>query len=357
MSVYLFVVDGLGVWNSERKSTLDYLMEMFGIDSSVFPFLYKVGLKEANAGKGNLLVPKSTIAGSLEGHREMMGYISNNEYDICSNRIPSSIIETMFLKTDIRCIGNIQGRGRDIIPQYSKQLGLSSVILYSGYDSTISVAFRDKDFPVMNIVEFANILMEELYKNNIKIRKIIIRQYDNNFISVKSRKEIFKKIQFDELIMALQFPKIIVNDKIQDILKLNCAEIKECNNDKDCFRILAETEEGFYFLNFPDFDYFAHQGNFLMCFNTIKNFDVFLEKFWQRLKKGDYIIITSDHGVKISNSDLSDTHILEDVILLCLDKFGYYYFDGERDGLYNIYNIIQSIQNNRHFYDDYCKLC
>lgn len=356
MSIFLFVIDGLGIWNPEKKSTFDSLTEICSVNGSELPFLYRVGLKDAIAGKGNLLSPKSSIAGSLEGHREMMGYISTNQYDICQDGVPNSIMETVFLKTNIKCVGNIQGRGYFIIPQYSKMLSSPSVILYSGYDSTISVAFRQNDFFLEDIINFANILMGEMYNNYIRIRKIIIRQYDNNFTSVRVRKEIFNEVRFDESITALQFPKIIINNKIQDILKLNCAEIKECNNDEDCFKILTETEEGFYFLNFPDFDSYAHKGDFRMCIKTLKQFDVFIEGFWKKLKDNDYIIITSDHGVKITKSDLSNTHILENVALLCLDKFGYYYFDGIRDGLDCIYNIIQNIQSNNCFYDGYYKL-
>lgn len=357
MSIFLFVIDGLGIWNNDKKSTFDELREMCNVDNRVLPFLYKVGLQEATTGKGNLLTPKSSIAGSLEGHREMMGYISTNEYDICNNGVPNSIIETMLLRTNIRCVGNIQGRGHDIIPQYSKSLNSRSVILYSGYDSTVSVAFRENDFLMDDIINFASMLMEEMYYNNISIRKIIIRQYDNDFITIKARKEIFHKIQFDEKIKALQFPEIIVNNKVQDILELNHAIIKECNRDEECFRILSKIEEeGFYFINFPDFDFFAHQGDFDMCFRTLKNFDLFIEKFWRQLKKEDYIIVTSDHGVRIEKSDLSNTHVLEDVALLCLNKLGCYYFNGTRSGLDCVYNIIQSIQNNKCFYDGYCKI-
>lgn len=358
MSIFLFVIDGLGIWNTDKKSTFDELREICYIDSCVLPFMYKMGLKEAIDGKGNLLTPKSSMAGSLEGHREMMGYISTNEYDICYGGVPNNIIETVFLRTNIRCIGNIQGRGHDIIPQYSKSLNSESVILYSGYDSTISVAFSENNFCMDDIINFARILMEEMHNNNILIRKIIIRQYDKDFITVNLRKEIFQKVQFDEKIEALHFPQIIVNNKVQDILELNHAIIKECSRDEDCFKILSKIEdEGFYFINFPDFDMYAHQGNFTMCFQTLKKFDMFIEKFWRRLRRNDYIIVTSDHGVKIEKSDLSNAHILEDVALLCLDKLGCYYFDGKRCGLDYIYETIKSIQNNSCFYDGYCKIC
>ncbi len=358
MSVYLFVIDGLGIWNSEKKSTFDTLRESGYLEDSELPFLYKVGLEEAITGKGNLLAPRSNIAGSLEGHREMMGYISTNQYDVCPEGVPLSIIETMFIKTNIRCIGNIQGRGHDIIPEYSKKLNSPSVILYSGYDSTVSIAFREDNFLLEHIVNFANVLMKELYKNNIRIRKIIIRQYDNDFITVKIRREIFYDIQFNERIEKLLFPKIIINNKIQDILKLDSAEVKECNNDEECFKILFNlNDDGFYFFNFPDFDSYAHQGDFFMCAKTIKMFDTFIQKFWKNINKNDYIIITSDHGVKIGKSDLSNAHILENVILICLNKYGYYGFDGIGKGLDQIYNILQNMQMNKCFYDNYYELC
>jgi phosphopentomutase len=214
----------------------------------------------------------------------------------------------------------------------------------------------DKDYCIEDIINYANILIEEMYYNNIRIRKIIIRQYDNNFTYIKTRKEIFNKVKFDDTMKSLRFPKIIINNKIQDILNLNCAEVIECNNDDDCIRILGRREEGFYFINFSDFDSYAHKGDALMCLRTLEKLDGFIEKFWKKLKRDDYIIITSDHGVKIINSDLSNAHVLEDVALLCLDKYGYYYFDCKKNGLDYIHNIIHNIQDKRCFGDRYYKL-
>ena len=357
MSIYLFVIDGLGMWNAEKKSTFQLLDEKCSFNDNDLSFLYKIGFKNAIDGNGNLLIPKSNVAGSLEGHREMMGYISTNQYDICQGFISDNIIEKIYLKTKIRCIGNIQGRGSFIIPKYVNYLVPSSVILYFGYDSTACIVFKEEDFFIEDIVDMANVLMKELYKNNIKIRKIIIKQYNNDFSSMKFRKEVFHKIKFDNALEALGFSKIVVNNKIQDILGLNCAEVRQCNTDKDCYEILfEENDDGFYFFNFPDFDSFAHQGNFSMCAKAIKTFNLFIESFWNNLKNNDYIVITSDHGVKIEKSDLSNTHVLENVLLLCLDKFGYYYFDGMQEGMNQIYKIIQNIKDGKNFSTSYNKL-
>lgn len=357
MSIYLFVIDGLGMWNSDKKSTFHLLNERCHFNDNDLSFLNKIGFKNAIEGTGNLLIPKSNVAGSLEGHREMMGYISSSRYDICQGCLSNNITNTIYLKTKINCIGNIQGRGSFIIPRYANYLVSQSVILYFGYDSTACIAFKEEDFCIDDIVNMANVLMEELYKNHIKIRKIIIRQYDNDLSNVKFRKEVFNKVNFDSVLKALGFSKIIVNNKIQDILCLNCGEVRQCNTDKDCYEILfEEKDEGFYFFNFPDFDSFAHQGNFSMCAKTIKNFNLFIDSFWKKIKNNDYIVITSDHGVKIEKTDLSNAHVLENVLLLCLDKFGYYYFDGMQEGLNQIYNIIQNIKDKKFFYTSYNKL-
>ena len=45
MSIYLFVIDGLGMWNSEKKSTFHLLDEKCSFNDNDLSFLYKIGLK------------------------------------------------------------------------------------------------------------------------------------------------------------------------------------------------------------------------------------------------------------------------------------------------------------------------
>lgn len=356
MSVFLFVIDGFGIWNDKKASTFENLKNLCGIECKDIPFLSQIGLEYAIKGKGNLLSPLSVVPGSLEGHREMMGYISKDVYDMCPEKLPSHINNALYRDTNIKFVGNIKGRGRYIVPQYANSLENKNVLLYLGFDSTVSIAYRRNDFTLESMISYADKLMEILHNNSVNVRKIIVRQYDNDFKKISDKKEIFKKINFDDIIKELGFSKVIINSKIQDILRLSCAEIKNCNRDNECFDFLNNIKsDGFYFLNFPDFDFFAHQGNIDACMQTLIRFDIFIKNFWTRMKENDFIMITGDHGVRFKDSDLSNTHVLEDVAFLCLDKNGYYCFDGKKIGFDNIYKTIWNIQKKKLICDNVVK--
>lgn len=356
MRVFLFVIDGLGVWNQEQLSTFQVLkINEPSVDKSI-PFLCNLGLRNAIQGRGNLLSPYSSYAGSLEGHREMMGVVSNEKYDVLGYGIPEEILDSLYEKFNIRWMANVQGRGKEIIPQYVKSKRFPSIIIYCGFDSTVSISFRVSDYKINDIIRYAETLMSELESVGIRLRKIIIRQYDYDLKSVQIRKELFYKVDFDERIQALGFSNVVINNKVQDILNINQAEILDCQSDFECMEALKSRplkQDSFYFLNFPDFDVNAHKGDYNQCALTLINFDSFLHEFWKRMLINDYAIITSDHGVNIGKSDLSSAHVLECVAFMCFSKNMCYQFSGIKNGFGTVYETIQGIKNGSVFYDGY----
>lgn len=349
MSVFLFVLDGLGVFNENSLSTYQNLTKKISINNSQINFLLNAGLNRALTGKYNLLFPKYCYAGSLEGHREMFDYYSNEEYTICDGGLSKEILDDLYIETRIKCIGNIKGRGRDLIPVLSKNKDQKSVILYIGIDSTISLAYDVKEFRFSDIVSYANKLLRMLHDKKINIRKLIIRGYINHFSDLRVRKEIFKKVDFDEKLSKLGFSKCFVNPKVQDILCLSGPEIIHANCDNECYNYILSKKiasNSLYFINFPDFDYYAHQCLYSNCKNALVKFNGFLPVFLNKLSNNDYVIITSDHGVNFINSDLSNAHIREGVLFLCIND-GKSFVLNRQTGLDNIYKTIQKIQKNK----------
>jgi len=353
----LLVIDGLGLWNGEHCSTFHILEKHYNINTTIeFPTLVELGIEKAKAGIGNLLLQKSTGVGSLEGHREMLGYVSNVTYAILSDGIPPAILQATEEDFSFHCIGNIQGRGKQVIPKFWEQHKKERApIIYSGVDYTVSMAFEQGLFEKKSVQDFAKKLMVELQRNGTPIRKFIIREFSGSPKVKVSEKEMFYPLDFDRTVNQLWFDSFVVNNKIQDIFDFSNARVFITDSDDDCFKCIEDisccSSNCFFFLNLSDFDYNAHIGNIDGCLKTLKNIDLNLLKLRKRMNESDFLIITSDHGVRYRESDLSFSHLRECTLLLLSKGKSIYYHPGVADGHGLILDILYYISNNQALSD------
>lgn len=352
MNVIIFVIDGLGMWSNEQVSTYQLLENYFGIDPIVkFPTLCELGFIKAKKGEGNILMQKSVGVGSLEGHREMFGHVSIDKYSILEDGIPDEILQKASSEYGISCLGNIQGRGKQIINQYwAKHKETKLPILYSGLDSTVSIAFEKDTLDIHRVYNFAKTLMLYLRCQGLSIRKFIIREFLNTPDNKLSEKELFYPIDFNEKIGSLGFKNIIINNKIQDIFNFNNATIVESHNDDECFSHFfasyPQMEDGIFFLNLGDFDYNAHRGCIDGCLKTLEKIDFQLSKVRQQLKSCDFLIIASDHGVKYEETNLSYTHLREGTLFLVSTNDKIFFRPGIVSGHEALYKTLYAISKN-----------
>jgi len=353
LNLFLLVIDGLGMWNDKHCSTFHFLENHYNIDTATeFPTLAELGIDKAKAGIGNLLLQKSIGVGSLEGHREMLGYVSNSTYTILSDGIPTTILQTAEKDFPFHCIGNIQGRGQQIIHKFWEQHKKErSLIIYSGFDYTVSMAFEQGLLENNSVQDFAKRLMIALQENGIPIRKFIIREFKGSPKVKVSEKELFYPIDFDSTINHLGFNSFVVNNKIQDIFDFSNARVFVTDSDNDCFKCLdnisCSSSNYFFFLNLGDFDYNAHIGNIDGCLKVLQNADLNLFKLRKCMNESDFLIITSDHGVRYGESDLYFSHLRECTLLLVSNGNSIYYHPGVAQGHGLILDLLHHICNSQ----------
>ena len=342
MTVYLLVIDGLGIWSHNHSSTYNILQHHFHLDHfSLLPNLCELGFDKASTGEGNLMKQLSKGVGSLEGHREMLGFVSNHEYVVLTDGVPIAILSIAQSVSSMRCIVNKQGRGKDILPQYwAIHRVKKAPIIYTGLDSTISIAYERSICNFEKAKQYARIVLEELVKIGKPIRKFIIREFLETWENKLHEIEIFTPIDIDKVISNLGFSDYSINTKIQDIFGFPKANVYNTADDKDCFKtitsLMDNQENGLVFFNLGDFDYYAHNGNFNGCLAALIQVEKYLRVIISEMSLSDYLILTSDHGVSFKASDLSFSHINENTLLLVSQKNRIYY----RRGIYNGHDII-----------------
>ncbi len=347
MNLYLLVIDGLGMWCDNHESTINKLMHNFNtLPQMEMPFLSKIGINKASYGKGNLMSQLSKGVGSLEGHREMLGHISTESYDILDSGIPLALIKKFNESFCVDLIGTVQGRGQELLPLlWTEHIARRCPIVYTGFDSTIVFACEYHLFTMDKLIGFAKWLQMELFYLGFKIRKIIIRQYMNTYQKQINEKELFFPVFIENLSLD-GFKSIIGNKKIGDMITLPELKIENCENDQECFDYLYKTtaeDNGFYFFNLGDFDKYAHLGEKDKCLRVLNDCDSNINKIYNMMNKKDYMIIVSDHGVDYSGSSLSSAHLREDALLLVFNGEHHFLYSGVHSGYTIVRDIINSI--------------
>lgn len=352
MNSFVFVIDGFGAWSDDHVATYKLLEDHFDFNPiTEFPTLCELGIMEAKNGKGNLLIQKSVGVGSLEGHREMMGYVSSDEYIILGDGISCEILHDIENKYGYSCVGNMQGRGKQIIPIFWNQhIEKRTPILYSGLDSTVSIAFKKGMINIENVQDFACNLMITLKEKGLPIRKFLIREFENP-TKKTSETELFHPVNFDKHFAEFRYDNIYVNSKIQSIFGLSLAHVFNANGDDDCFYVankhISNEKNNLMFFNLGEFDEKAHKGDFESCLQTLRNIDANIRNLRNHMSDSDHLIITSDHGVSYGKSDLLFSHIKECTLFLLSSKDIVYYHSGINNGHELIYKTLRLLTERK----------
>lgn len=324
--IFLFVIDGFGVYNPDELSTiLDLKANTAFEPEKDIPFLYQNGLNFSIHNQGNCMFQKSIEAGSFIGHQEMFGRVFDNSFDIPNIPIDNNILYEFQRLTGTSLICNQQGRGDSIIPKYlSKNLEQNSIIMYRGYDSTIILATEQNKISLDDFEEKLLIFRELIDKHtDLNIKKVLGRYL---FLGTTIKRiEVFPKCEKEISNIFNQTWNIYMNRKVWEIFRLKSSKIIDTNSDKEIFSYFSDLSNAklcneFYFFNFEDFDKYAHLNEVEKCKNTLIEIDNFFTKFYQNLTNNDWLIITADHGVRFVNSDLSSSHKMETVPVIVLNK-------------------------------------
>lgn len=351
MNVILLVIDGLGVWRDDGEDSTyqNVILHMGSESDEKFPNLYRLGLHIATKGKGNIMLQSSSSVGSLEGHREMMGYVTDENWKVLDNGVPTNILKELQSEEDIRFVGNIQGRGKDVIPKYWKiHREVGSPIIYSGFDSTVCFGVQEGIVSKHILIHCAESLHKKLQKTGLQVRKIIVRIYDTDAKIIGSQIEVYSKANID--FESYGFTSWFVNSKIDDILRYNKSNVTETQNDSDSIEYVLKTHEkvddSFFFFNLGDFDRYAHMGSYLSCYNALLNIDGKIGELMNSLREDEMLIISSDHGISFSKSDLSTAHLKEYTLLL-LSIGGHPLICGRKTIDHTVISKILMNRNNR----------
>lgn len=253
--------------------------------------------------------PKSAGKDTVIGHWEMMGVHVPIAFPVYPNGFPPEVLDPFKKAIRRDVLGNKSASGTEIL----KELGVEHMqtgkpIIYTSADSVFQIAANEEVIPLIELYEICRIA-REILQGEHNVGRVIARPFlgDNpeNFKRTEHRKDFPRNPDYPTMMQKLVAAgkEVYSVGKIDDIF--NHQGITKKNHkltNKECLDItldlLEESFEGLMFVNLIEFDMiYGHRNDPRGYAGALEQFDSYLPKIHNRLKPGDLVIITGDHGV------------------------------------------------------------
>lgn len=241
------------------------------------------------------------------GHFEMAGMISKRPFPTYPNGFPKEVIEEFEQKTGRKVLCNKPYSGTQVIHDYGQEhIKTGALIVYTSADSVFQIAAHKSVVPLEELYEDCKIARKMLVGEH-GVGRVIARPFEGeypNFKRTSERHDFALAPEKDTMLDVLSkngYETIGVG-KIRDIFAgkgVNKYVFNKSNADGMNHTLDFEKQdfEGLCFVNLVDFDMlYGHRNDTDGYAKAISEFDAFLPKFMENMKKDDVLMITADHG-------------------------------------------------------------
>ena len=310
-------VNGLNLPNL-GKLGLGNLTDILGVP----PVTQSLGaygrLTEVSAGKD-----------TTTGHWELGGIILDKPFPTYPDGFPNELIQKFENQIGRKTIGNYPASGTEIIKELGEEhLRTGKPIIYTSADSVFQIAAHDGIIPLKELYRYCEIA-RELLTGEHAVGRVIARPFigePGNFTRTEDRKDYSLEPHSDTILDVIKKNEMEVAGvgKIEDIFAHRGLTMSNHtgNNMAGMDAILSYLEqefEGLIFANLVDFDaLYGHRNNPRGYADALEAFDNRLPEIMGKLKPGDILMITADHGNDPTTP--STDHSRERVPLLVFGK-------------------------------------
>lgn len=361
------VIDAVGL------KTLEYLIKKYG-KSITLENLSNLGIKELLSkessqkikSKSNIKLNKkafeikqlSKTADSLIGHREMVGLVDNNTYELFPNGFPKSYLEKIEKAVGRKTFFNQMAPGVEAIEKnYERHEKTGDLIVYaSKCDPLIQIAMNEEIIKIEEQKIIADTAFKIAMEEKIPITRVIARSYKRNgkeIIRTPNRYDAVLPLKGktlidvmnDKLIWTVSVGKTsdLVNTKYYEKIKITKKEFldpklklkfvhpsqKDSNpfnvqgiiNAINSSKVIYRPYGTFIFANLVDTDsLYGHTRDVEGAIKSIEETDRAIGKIIEVMDKEDILIITADHGME--HRDDYGYHSNEELFaLVCSKKY------------------------------------
>ena len=332
--VFLLVLDSLGVgalpdaesFGDGGAHTLDHLVAAAGgLDA---PRLVELGLGsvpgvrslprvERPRGAFGRAAERSPGKDTSTGHWEMMGCPLERAFPVFPHGFPPEILDPFVRRCGLPgVLGNVAASGTEIVDRLgAEHLATGKPIVYTSADSVFQVAAHAERFGLERLYEVCRVAREIL--DPFAVGRVIARPFvgvPGSFRRTYDRRDFSMPPPGETVLDRLDRAgaRVVGVGKIPDIFAgrgVTDSVHTEGNRDgmRATTKLASELERGLVFVNLVDFDMLhGHRRDVPGYRRAIEEFDRDLAELEKRLRAGDLVLLTADHGNDPTKTDSTD---------------------------------------------------
>jgi len=254
-------------------------------------------LREASAGKDTTI-----------GHWEIAGLLSAEPLPTFPEGFPQELLDEFTAKTGYKVLCNKPYSGTDVIRDYGEEhLKTGALIVYTSADSVFQIAANEALVPIeelYRVCETARALLKGKYGVGRVIARPFVGDCADNFKRTPRRHDYSLVPPADTMLDAIQAAgkQTIGVGKIYDIFAgKGIGETIRTSGNTEGLRVTLELAdrdfEGLAFVNLVDFDMlYGHRRDVAGYAAATAEFDAWLPQFMEKMRPGDILMLTGDHG-------------------------------------------------------------
>ena len=274
-------------------------MGLFQIDgvspaSSVNPFAAYGRMAEASKGKD-----------TTTGHWELAGVRLDRAFPVFPNGFPPEVIGAFERKTGRGAICNRPYSGTEVIRDYGEEhRRTGAYIVYTSADSVFQIAAHEDVIPLEELYRACE-TAREILTGEYAVGRVIARPFAGEypFKRTENRRDFSLKPPRTLLNILKEEGKDVISvGKINDIFAGEgiTRAVTAHKNEEGMAALAAcakEDFDGLCFVNLVDFDIlYGHRNDAPGYARALNAFDAFLPSLLSRMRRGDLLIVTADHG-------------------------------------------------------------
>lgn len=274
-------------------------MGLFQIDgvspaSSVNPFAAYGRMAEASKGKD-----------TTTGHWELAGVRLDRAFPVFPNGFPPEVIGAFERKTGRGAICNRPYSGTEVIRDFGEEhRRTGAYIVYTSADSVFQIAAHEDVIPLEELYRACE-TAREILTGEYAVGRVIARPFAGEypFKRTENRRDFSLKPPRTLLNILKEEGKDVISvGKINDIFAGEgiTRAVTAHKNEEGMAALAAcakEDFDGLCFVNLVDFDMlYGHRNDAPGYARALNAFDAFLPSLLSRMRRGDLLIVTADHG-------------------------------------------------------------
>jgi phosphopentomutase len=279
-----------------RALGLPRLVPLRGVQPVDDPLAAYGRMAEASAGKD-----------SVTGHWEMMGIVLDRPFPVFPSGFPPELISEFERRIGRRTLGNVVASGTEIIERLgAEHVRTGRPIVYTSADSVFQIAAHESVVPIDELYRYCDVAFG-LAARGLGIGRVIARPFvgePGRFKRTANRRDFALPATDATLLDRLteRGTPVVAIGKIKDLFAGRgiSRAVHTASDDEGMDAVetaLDQTRAGLIFVNLVDFDtVYGHRNDVQGYAANLERFDARLGEVLPRLKSGDLLIVTADHG-------------------------------------------------------------